>query len=194
MIEPAVANSSYFDVIEHAYRSILGDLNVNGDGVTDTPRRAASAMREMTSGYHVDVESLFRTFDAEDYDEMIVVRDIPFVSLCEHHMLTFSGRAAVGYIPVERIVGLSKLARVVDAYAKRLQVQERITTQVSDAVVKYLKPLGSIVVMEAEHSCMACRGVKKPGIKAVTSKLTGLVKEDAAARSEALTLMGIGRL
>jgi len=162
------------------------------EGVLATPGRAARALIEMTAGYDVDIPGLFTTFERDGYDEMIVVRDIPFVSLCEHHMLPFTGRAHVGYIPGERIVGLSKLARVVDAYARRFQVQERLTAQVADALDEHLKPVGSIVVIEAEHSCMSCRGVRVSGTSAVTSSMRGALRDKPEARAEALALLRPG--
>lgn len=183
-----------YEELEEAYERVC-DVLLQGDtyeGVMDTPARAAKAMLELTSGYGCDVPALFTTFERDGYDEMVVVRDIPFVSLCEHHLLPFTGHAHVGYVPSERIVGLSKLARLVEAYARRLQVQERITKQVSDALVEHLAPEGSIVVLRAEHACMSCRGVRSHGASAVTSALTGLHKDDARARAEALALMGIG--
>lgn len=176
-------------VIEVAYESILRAVGASGEGVAETPRRAAEAMAEMTSGYRVDVPALFKTFDGEHYDEMIVERGIPFTSLCEHHLLSFAGTVSIGYIPDGRIVGLSKLARLVEAYARRLQVQERLTVQVADAIEEHLKALGVIVVVEAQHSCMAVRGVRKPGVVAVTSALRGVMREDSNARAEALTLI-----
>jgi GTP cyclohydrolase I len=169
--------------LTEAYSLVLDEIVPGRDwwddhGIAATPGRAARALIEMTSGYGVDVDALFTTFDTNGYDEMIVVRDIPFVSLCEHHLLPFTGRAHVGYIASDRIVGLSKLARVVHAYARRLQVQERLTVQVADAVERNLDPVGSIVVVAAEHSCMSCRGVRVSGTTAVTSSVRGLMKDD----------------
>jgi len=169
--------------------ALHGDQRHRG-GIFDTPRRAAAALMEMTSGYDVDVPALFRTFESDGYDELVLERGIPFVSLCEHHMLPFTGVAHVGYIPVERIVGLSKLARLVDAYARRLQVQERLTVQVAQAVEEHLQPRGTCVVVEASHSCMACRGARAPGVVAVTSAMFGIFREDEKARAEALALIG----
>ena len=182
--------------LEEAYEHVLtAALRGTGsyDGVRDTPRRAASALMEMTSGYDVDVPALFTTFDKDGYDEMVVERGIPFTSMCEHHMLPFTGHAYVCYIPIDRIVGLSKLARLVDAYAKRLQVQERMTVQIARAIEEHLDPLGTGVVLEATHSCMACRGALKPDVVAVTSAMFGLLRDDPAARAEALALMQVTR-
>lgn len=163
------------------------------EGVERTPARAAAALVEMTAGYDVDIPSLFTTFERDGYDEMILVRDIPFVSLCEHHMLPFAGRAHVGYIPGERIVGLSKLARLVDAYARRFQVQERLTVQIADALDQHLAPVGSIVVVQAEHSCMSCRGVRVSGTSAVTSSVRGAIRDKPEARAEAMALLRGGQ-
>lgn len=176
------------------WRELLLAVLPNGiyPDVEETPARAAKALLEMTAGYNVDVPALFTTFERDGYDEMIVVRDVPFVSLCEHHVLPFTGHASVGYVPTDRIVGLSKIARLVHAYAQRLQVQERITVQIARALEEHLKPEGVIVVLRAEHSCMSCRGVRVTGASAVTSALSGLLKEDARARAEALALMGVG--
>lgn len=181
--------------LERAYAVILAAA-LRGEelhaGVIDTPVRAARALMEMTGGYDVDVPALFTTFERDGYDEMIVERGIPFVSLCEHHLLPFAGHAHIAYVPRDRIVGLSKLARLVDAYARRLQVQERLTVQIAGELVRNLKPVGAAVVLEAQHSCMACRGARVPGVVAVTSALEGRLRRDAKARAEALALMRVG--
>jgi GTP cyclohydrolase I len=175
---------------ESAYAELLQRSGaVLTDELRETPARAAKAWAELTSGYDVDIEGLFKTFDASGYDEMVVVRDIPFHSLCEHHLLPFSGKAAVAYIPDGRIVGLSKLARLVDAYARRLQVQERLTNQIIDALMEFLQPSGAAVLMQAEHLCMSLRGAKVPGSVTVTSSLRGAIFENPEARAEALSLM-----
>lgn len=159
------------------------------DGLKDTPFRVVGAMHEMYGGYRVDVGKLFRTFEC-DCDEMVVVKGIPFASMCEHHMLPFTGVAHVGYVPKGgKVVGLSKIARVVDAYAKRLQMQERMTLEVADAFWTYLQPAGVGVVVEATHHCMSCRGVGKPGATMVTSRLLGVFR-DGPARAEFLSLIG----
>lgn len=176
--------------ITAAYKTILRVLGQDDrDGTTATPARAARAIVEMTSGYHVDVDGLFTTFESDGYDEMIVVRDIPFVSLCEHHMLPFTGTAAIAYVPNGKIVGLSKLARLVEAFARRLQVQERMTVQIADALDDHLHPLGSLVHVQAEHSCMSCRGVRTHGVTAVTSSVRGIIRDKPEARAEALALI-----
>lgn len=178
--------------MERAYTvALLGALRGADlhEGVERTPARAAKALMEMTSGYDVDIAELFTTFPGEGYDEMVVERGISFVSLCEHHMLPFEGVAAIAYIPSDRIIGLSKLARLVDAYARRLQVQERLTNQVADAMVDHMSPIGTMVVVEATHSCMSCRGVRKSGVVAVTSSVRGAMKDKPEARAEAMALM-----
>ncbi len=160
------------------------------DGLRDTPSRVARAYRELLAGMRMDpADVLTTTFDI-GHDEMILVKDIELWSMCEHHLVPFTGVAHVGYIPAEdgRITGLSKLARLVDVYARRPQVQERLTTQVADALMTILNPRGVIVVMEAEHLCMAMRGVHKPGSKTVTSAVRGIM-HNAATRSEAMSLI-----
>jgi GTP cyclohydrolase IA len=159
------------------------------DGLRDTPMRVAKAYGEMFSGLQSDpAEILATTFDL-GHDEMVLVRDIEVWSTCEHHLLPFTGVAHVGYIPSHgRITGLSKLARLVDAYAKRPQVQERLTSEVADALVRHLKPQGVIVVIECEHLCMTMRGVRKPGAKTVTSAVRG-VMASPATRAEAMSLI-----
>jgi GTP cyclohydrolase I len=158
------------------------------DGLLDTPKRVAAMYEELFSGLSdTPARHLTVTF-AADHDEMVMVRDIPFASLCEHHLVPFIGRAHVAYIPGPdgRITGLSKLARLVDGYARRLQVQERMTTQIADAVESALQPRGVLVVVEAEHLCMSMRGVKKPGTLTVTSAVRGLFRTDVATRAEAM--------
>ena len=158
------------------------------DGLVATPKRVAAMYKELFSGLHDDpARHLKVTFSAE-HDEMVMVRDIPFASLCEHHLVPFLGRAHVAYIPAEdgRITGLSKLARLVDGFARRLQVQERMTTEIADAIDSVLSPRGVLVVIEAEHLCMSMRGVKKPGTITVTSSVRGLFRTDMATRAEAM--------
>jgi GTP cyclohydrolase IA len=154
-------------------------------GTDDTPQRVARMyINELCSGYDVDIEHLFRTFDNEGYQGMVIVKDIPFVSLCEHHCVPFSGHVHIGYFPNGKVVGLSKLARLVDAYARRLQIQERLTDQVSRAIEKHLNPRGCIVVIAAEHMCMTIRGVQAPGTKTITSTVSGLFNENAESEKE----------
>lgn len=174
--------------VEEATRALLKALGQAPDahGTTDTPQRVAKAWAEMLSPEPFSAT----TFENDGgYDELVVVKDIPFWSLCEHHLLPFHGVAHVAYLPGERIVGLSKLARVVDTFARDLQVQERLTTQVADWLSDTLRPKGVGVVLEAEHLCMVVRGVKKSGSRTVTSALRGLLRDDARTRAEFLGLV-----
>ena len=179
--------------IEKAVREILEAIgeDPDRDGLQRTPLRIAEMYDEIFAGLHDDPSKhLTVTFEAE-HDEMVMVRDIAVTSLCEHHLVPFAGRAHVAYIPGEdgRITGLSKIARLVDGFAKRPQVQERLTTQIADALVEVLKPDGVFVVIEAEHMCMSMRGVKKPGSLTITSAVRGLFKTNAATRAEAMSLI-----
>lgn len=161
------------------------------EGLLDTPGRVARAYREFFSGYEQDPEEvLAKTFEeTEGYDEMVTLRDIDLKSHCEHHMVPFLGKAHVAYLPDKRIVGLSKLARVVDIFARRLQVQERLTVQIAEAIDRVLRPRGVAVVIEAEHQCMTMRGVRKPGTFTVTSRMTGSFRTDPATRREFLGMI-----
>lgn len=165
------------------------------EGIRDTPRRVVDAMLEMTQGAEVNVDKLLSvTFDSGNYDEVVAVRRIAFSSLCEHHLLPFTGRASVAYIPAGapgklRVVGLSKIPRLVDVYARRPQLQEQMTSQIADALEKYLKPRAVAVFVTAEHSCASCRGVRKSGMDMATSVLRGLFRDDPAARAEVLRLL-----
>ncbi|HWE67906.1 MAG TPA: GTP cyclohydrolase I FolE [Acidimicrobiales bacterium] len=160
----------------------------NRDGLVNTPTRVAAMYEELFSGLHDDPARHLEVTFAAEHDEMVMVRDIPFASLCEHHLIPFLGRAHVAYIPAEdgRITGLSKLARLVDGFARRLQVQERMTTEIAEAIETVLRPRGVLVVLEAEHLCMSMRGVKKPGTMTVTSSVRGLFRSDVATRAEAM--------
>jgi GTP cyclohydrolase I len=178
--------------IEKAVREILEAIgeDPDRDGLRDTPARVASMYAEVFSGLLIDPDELLTvTFEA-NHDEMVMVKDIDLTSLCEHHLVPFIGKAHVAYIPNEdgRITGLSKLARVVDAYAHRPQVQERLTTQVADTIARVLQPRGVLVVIEAEHLCMSMRGVKKPGALTVTSAVRGQFLNEAT-RTEAMNLI-----
>jgi GTP cyclohydrolase I len=181
--------------IEAAVREILLAVGEDPDrsGLRDTPKRVAKAYAETFAGLHqIPEDVLGVTFDL-DHEELVLVKDIPFYSTCEHHLVPFHGVAHVGYIPSHdgRVTGLSKLARLVDIYARRPQVQERLTTDVAEALVKHLKPRGVIVVVECEHMCMSMRGVRKPGAKTVTSAVRGQL-HDPATRAEAMSLI-LGR-
>ena len=171
------------DKIEAGVRLILDGIgeDLGREGLTDTPRRVADMYEEIFAGLGSDPAEHFCVTFNEGHQEMVLVRDIPLYSVCEHHLVPFIGRAHVAYIPgVEgRICGLSKLARVVDVFAKRPQVQERMTSQIADTIVEYLQPAGVIVVIEAEHLCMSMRGVKKPGSETITSAVRGIFKTDA---------------
>lgn len=176
--------------IEAAVAEILAAIgeDPHRDGLLNTPSRVARMYAEVMQGLHEDpARHLSVTFEAE-HDEMVMVRDIPFASMCEHHLVPFLGKAHVAYIPGPqgRITGLSKLARLVDGYAKRPQVQERLTTQIAEAMVAALEPHGVLVVIEAEHLCMSMRGVQKPGAVTVTSAVRGRFRDDARSRSEAM--------
>lgn len=178
------------DDLEVAYHEVIRQtLGTDPhDGTLETPARAAKAWRELTAGYGVNIAALFKTFDAEGYDEMIAVTGVPFSSLCEHHLLPFSGLAHVVYLPTDKIVGLSKIPRVVHAYARRLQNQERLSAQIADALEEHLAPLGVMVRLEAEHSCMRLRGACSAGTMR-TSVTRGLMRDDPKARGEALDLI-----
>jgi GTP cyclohydrolase IA len=163
------------------------------EGLRDTPRRVVSAFRDWYSGYGIDPrEYLRRTFEeTAGYDEMVVLRDIEFESHCEHHMAPIIGRAHVGYLPTNKVVGISKLARVVDAYARRFQVQEKMTAEIAGCINTVLKPRGVGVVVEAVHECMTTRGVHKRGVSMITSNMLGTFRSDARTRSEFLTFIDI---
>jgi GTP cyclohydrolase I len=182
------------NAIEDSVRRILGAVGEDPEreGLQDTPARVARAYGFLTEGYRVDVDRLVRAalFDAEDCDEMVIVKDIELYSLCEHHLLPFHGRCHVGYLPDGKILGLSKVARVVDAYARRLQVQERLTTQVASCLERALRPRGVAVVVDAVHLCMAMRGVQKQNSHAMTSAMLGDFRTDGACRAEFLRLVG----
>ena len=194
-IDPATLTLPEFDQdrAEAAVRELLIAIGEDPErqGLLDTPARVARAYREMFAGLYVDPDDALNTTFDEQHDELVLVKDIPMYSTCEHHLVAFHGVAHVGYIPgVDgRITGLSKLARVVDLYAKRPQVQERLTGQVADAMMRKLDPRGVIVVVEAEHLCMAMRGVRKPGASTTTSAVRGQFKTDSTLRSEALDLI-----
>jgi GTP cyclohydrolase I len=160
------------------------------EGLAETPARVARSYRELFAGYETDPRDYMeRTFEeVGGYDELVVLRDIPVVSFCEHHMLPVLGRAHVGYLPTNRVVGISKLARVVHAYARRLQIQEKLTADIAGAIDGVLKPKGVGVVIEAQHSCMTLRGVNTPGASLTTSHLTGVIRDDARTRQEFLRL------
>jgi GTP cyclohydrolase IA len=174
--------------IQHAVREIVLAIGADPqqEGLLDTPKRVARMYAEIFAGMQQDPIAILQTGFEEGHDEMVVARDIPFFSMCEHHFLPFFGKAQIGYIPRGRIVGISKLARVTDAFARRPQVQERLTSQIAEAIVEGLNPLGVGVVIEADHLCMVMRGVKKPGTRIVTSVNRGCFRTDARTRAEFL--------
>lgn len=182
---------------EECVRKLLAHLGDDPDreGLRDTPRRVLGAMKEQFRGYGEDPEAhLSRTFtEVEGYDELVLVSDIEIYSHCEHHVVPFVGKAHVAYIPNGKVVGLSKIARVVDTFAKRLQVQEKLTAQIANAINQTLAPQGTAVILQCQHFCMCYRGVRKPGSWTTTSRLTGCFLEDPAARMELLTLIGMPR-
>ena len=182
---------------EECVRKLLAHLGDDPDreGLKDTPRRVLGAMKEQFRGYGEDPEAhLSRTFtEVEGYDELVLISDIEIYSHCEHHVVPFVGKAHVAYIPNGKVVGLSKIARVVDTFAKRLQVQEKLTAQIANAINQTLTPQGTAVILQCQHFCMCYRGVRKPGSWTTTSRLTGCFLEDPAARMELLTLIGMPR-
>ncbi len=178
--------------IEAAVRMILEAVGESPDreGLKETPRRVAAMYAELFKGMVEDPADFLKVAFADEHDEMVMLKDIPLYSICEHHLLPFIGRAHVAYIPqANRIVGLSKLARVVETFSRRPQVQERLTTQIAEAITNVLEPKGTLVVIEAEHMCMSLRGVQKPGILTVTSAVRGIFRENEATRAEAFSLI-----
>ena len=189
--KPAVSQAQ----AEDAVRTLLGwaGEDPSREGLLDTPKRVVEAYRDWFSGYAIDpTDYLSRTFEeVAGYDEMIVLRDIEFESFCEHHMAPIIGRAHVGYLPTDKVVGISKLARVVDAYARRFQVQEKLTAQIAQCIQGVLKPRGVGVVVDAVHQCMTTRGVHKRGVSMITSQMLGTFREDARTRAEFLRFIEI---
>lgn len=179
--------------MENLYKQILSELgeDPHREGLKDTPKRAAQAMRRLTEGYRQDLQSVINgAVFQEDIKDMVLVRDIDFFSLCEHHLLPFFGKCHLAYVPNGKIVGLSKVARVVELYSRRLQVQERLTHQIAVAIEEAISPMGIAVVMEAQHLCMVMRGVEKQNSKAVTSTMLGAFQRNQRTRMEFLNLIG----
>lgn len=179
------------DKIRKGVRLILEGIGekVSRDGLKDTPKRVADMYEEIFSGLENDTSSLLKPIKGESHDEMILIKDIPFYSVCEHHMLPFIGKAHVAYVPSGNIVGLSELARALEHFAKRPQVQERLTTQLADLIMKKVKPKGTMVIIDADHLCMSMRGIKKPGARTVTSAVRGIFRTKASTREEMLELI-----
>lgn len=178
--------------IEEAVRLLLEAVgeDPNREGLLDTPKRVSKMYAEMFSGLTTDPREYFETIFTEDHEELVLVKDIPFYSMCEHHLVPFYGVAHVAYIPSNgKVTGLSKLARAVEAVSRRPQLQERITSTIADTIMETLDPHGVMVVIEAEHMCMTMRGVKKPGAKTITSAVRGVFKSDSSARTEILSLI-----
>ncbi|MDD5456798.1 MAG: GTP cyclohydrolase I FolE [Candidatus Margulisbacteria bacterium] len=176
--------------IENAVKQILKAIGEDTDreGLKETPQRISKMYQEIFSGIHKDPADHIKFFYAENHQEMVVVKNIPFYSMCEHHLLPFFGSADIAYIPDKKITGISKLARIVDTYAKRLQLQERLTTQVAEFIMKNFQPQGVMVVLKAEHLCMSMRGIQKPGTEIITSAVRGVFDSDPKTRNEALEL------
>ena len=182
------------DDVQEAVRTLIrwaGD-DPDREGLLETPERVARAWAEYAQGYSQDPAiHLSRTFyEVGGYDEIVLLKDIPFQSHCEHHMAPIIGKAAIAYLPQDRVVGISKLARVLHGFARRLQVQERLTAQVADAIWEHLRPKGVAVIIEASHACMTARGVSTPGVMMTTSRMMGTFREDERSRREVLALMG----
>lgn len=184
---PAVDGARIRDAVSEVILALGEDPN--REGLRETPRRIAQMYAEIFAGLRIDPKSLLAVQFEEGDDEMVILRDIPFYSTCEHHFLPFHGVAHIGYIPDGRVVGISKLARLVDAFARRPQLQERLTSQVADCVMEVLKPDGVAVVVEAEHLCLTMRGIKKPGSKMVTSAMRGGFRRESVTRAEFLSLV-----
>jgi len=186
-------NNDIVDIekIEKAVREILEAVgeDMQREGIRKTPARVARMYAELLGGMQEDPKRHLDSVFTENYDEIVLLRDIPFYSICEHHLMPFIGTAHVAYLPKGKVLGVSKLARIVDCFARRLQVQERLTDQIADFLMNNLKPYGVAVVLEASHSCMTIRGIKKPGSMMVTSSLRGTFKSDPRSRSEVMSLM-----
>jgi GTP cyclohydrolase I len=178
--------------MQEIIRRLLAELGEDParEGLLDTPKRVEKSLRFLTSGYSADVDSVLNNaLFTVDYNEMVIVKDIDFYSLCEHHLLPFFGKCHVAYIPQGRVLGLSKIPRLVDMFARRLQIQERLTSEIADSLLEKVQPMGVAVVMEATHLCMSMRGVEKQNSVAVTSAMLGIFREDARTRSEFLALI-----
>lgn len=180
-----------FEKIEKGVRLILEGIgeDISRPGIKDTPKRVARMYAEIFSGLKTPDEDLLRTIEGETHDEMILLKDIPFYSICEHHLLPFFGKAHIAYIPSGKIVGISELVKALELLAKRPQVQERLTSQLADLILEKLRPKGCMVIIDAEHLCMSMRGIKKPGSKTVTSAVRGIFRSKQSTREEMLELI-----
>lgn len=188
-------HESHTDELERGVRYFMRQYlmstdNVDPESMKDTPRRVIKAWDYMLGGYHVDIPSLFTVFEAGDCEQMVVLKDIEFYSTCEHHLLPFFGKAHIGYIPNDKVIGVSKLARLLDAFARRFQIQERIGTQVTQALLTELNTSDAACMIEAQHMCMLCRGVEKQSSIMLTSSVEGVFKSDSNTRQEFLRLIG----
>jgi GTP cyclohydrolase I len=181
-------------VIEKLIRSLLKEIGENPDreGLLDTPKRVAKAYEETLSGYKKKAKDIIRTFDSDGYDEIVICKDIEFYSFCEHHMLPFYGKVHIAYLPDKRVLGLSKLARIVDIYAHRLQIQEQMTKQISDSIMEVLQPKGVGVIVEGKHLCMMMRGVQKQNSSMITSSMVGEFRENPSLKAEFMGLIHKG--
>jgi len=181
--------------IEKAVKEILLAVgeDIERDGLKETPQRVGRMYEELLAGMHDDPKKHLRSVFSENYDEIVLLRNIPFYSICEHHLMPFIGTAHVAYLPSGKVLGVSKLARIVDCFAHRLQTQERLTYKIADFIMTNLKPLGVGVVMEASHSCMTIRGIKKPGSVMVTSAIRGIFRKDPRSRNELMSLIHNGK-
>ena len=179
------------DKIASGVRLMLEGMGekLSRDGIKDTPKRVADMYEEIFSGMHQSNKDILKSIKGESHDEMILVKDIPFYSICEHHLLPFIGKAHIAYVPAGKIVGISELPKALEHFAKRLQVQERLTTQLADFIMKKVKPKGTMVIIDAEHLCMSMRGIKKPGSRTVTSAVRGIFRTKASTREEMLDLI-----
>lgn len=181
-----------FEQVEHGSRLILTGILGESlpEGMEESPTRMAKAFAELTKGYKVDIPALFKVFEHDSDDQIVAFRDMHFVSLCEHHAMVFTGMASVAYLPDKKVIGASKIARLVNAHANRFQLQERIASDVARDLQEYLSPKGVAVILQAEHSCMRCRGVKSESSQMVTSVMTGVFRDNQSSRMEVLSLLG----
>ena len=182
----------YNSAMQQLVRQLLEALGEDPtrEGLVDTPKRVAKALQFMTSGYQADIDDVINNaLFSVDYSEMVIVKDVDFYSLCEHHLLPFFGKCHIAYIPSNKVIGLSKIPRIVDVFSRRLQVQERLTNQIVERLMQELNPLGAMVVMEAEHFCMTARGIMKPGTDLVTSRMLGVFRDNPVTRQEFLSII-----